>query len=80
MLKQRVITAVILLAILLPALFWRTPEPFAVVVLVLLAAGAWEWGRLNQLGQPASFACAAACRAHNVVPPQQRPSADAQRV
>jgi hypothetical protein len=28
MLKQRVITAVILLAILLPALFWRTPEPF----------------------------------------------------
>ncbi len=61
MLKQRVITAVILLAILLPALFWRTPEPFAVVVLVLLAAGAWEWGRLNQLGQPASFACAAAC-------------------
>ncbi len=61
MLKQRVITAVTLLAILLPALFWRTPEPFAVVVLVLLAAGAWEWGRLNQLGQPASFACAAAC-------------------
>lgn len=63
MLKQRVITAVILLAILLPALFWRTPEPFAVVVLVLLAAGAWEWGRLNQLGQPAAFACAAACLA-----------------
>jgi len=63
MLKQRVITAVILLAILLPALFWPTPAPFAVVVLVLLAAGAWEWGRLNQLPQPASFACAAACLA-----------------
>ena len=28
MLKQRIITAVVLLAILLPALFWRTPEPF----------------------------------------------------
>lgn len=63
MLKQRVITAVILLAILLPALFWPNPAPFAVVVLVLLAAGAWEWGRLNHLSQPASFACAAACLA-----------------
>ncbi|MFD0668550.1 phosphatidate cytidylyltransferase [Ramlibacter sp. MAHUQ-53] len=63
MLKQRVITAVILLAILLPALFWPTPLPFAAVVLVLLAAGAWEWGRLNQLSQPASLACAAACLA-----------------
>jgi phosphatidate cytidylyltransferase len=39
MLKQRVITAVVLLAILLPALFWRTPEPFLAVALVLIAAG-----------------------------------------
>ena len=29
MLKQRVITAVVLLAILLPALFWPSPVPFA---------------------------------------------------
>lgn len=63
MLKQRFITAVILLAILLPALFWPTPAPFAVVVLVLLAAGAWEWGRLNQRSQIASLGCAAACLA-----------------
>jgi len=47
MLKQRVITAVVLLAILLPALFWRSPEPFMAVTLVLMAAGGWEWGRLN---------------------------------
>lgn len=47
MLKQRVITAIVLLAILLPALFWRTPEPFLVITLVLIAAGGWEWGRLN---------------------------------
>jgi phosphatidate cytidylyltransferase len=59
MLKQRVITAVILLAILLPALFWRTPEPFLVVALVLIAAGGWEWGKLNQLGQGASLALGA---------------------
>ncbi|KAF1032520.1 MAG: hypothetical protein GAK34_03606 [Delftia tsuruhatensis] len=42
MLKQRVITALILMAILLPALFYHTGIPFAVVVLVLMAAGAWE--------------------------------------
>jgi len=56
MLKQRVITAVILLAILLPALFWRTPEPFLLITLVLIAAGGWEWGRLNGLGQGANIA------------------------
>ncbi|HVZ43069.1 MAG TPA: phosphatidate cytidylyltransferase [Ramlibacter sp.] len=58
MLKQRIITAIVLLAILLPALFWETPEPFMAVTLVLLTAAGWEWGRLNQLGSPASIACA----------------------
>ena len=56
MLKQRVITAVVLLAILLPALFWRTPEPFLFVTLVLMAAGGWEWGKLNGYPQGASIA------------------------
>jgi phosphatidate cytidylyltransferase len=49
MLKQRVITALVLLAILLPALFWKTPEPFLFIALVMIAAGGWEWGRLNGL-------------------------------
>jgi phosphatidate cytidylyltransferase len=61
MLKQRVITAVILLAILLPALFWPSPVPFATVTLLLIAAGAWEWGRLNGLGQGGSLVAAVAC-------------------
>ncbi|MCM2253722.1 MAG: phosphatidate cytidylyltransferase [Ramlibacter sp.] len=61
MLKQRVITAVVLLAILLPALFWSSPVPFAAVVVVLIGAAAWEWGRLNGLGQAGSLLCAAAC-------------------
>ena len=61
MLKQRIITAVLLLAVLLPALFWPSPLPFALVVLVLLAAGAWEWGRLNGLSQVGALACMAAC-------------------
>lgn len=59
MLKQRVITAIVLLAILLPALFWPTPTPFIAAVLVLLAAGTWEFGRLNGLSQAASVAAAA---------------------
>ena len=61
MLKQRVLTAVVLLAILLPALFYRTPVPFCVVALVLIAAGAWEWGRLNGCGQALSVLLALAC-------------------
>lgn len=61
MLKQRVITAVVLLAILLPALFWPSPVPFAVVIVVLIGAAAWEWGRLNGLGQAGALLCAAAC-------------------
>ena len=47
MLKQRVITAIVLLAVLLPALFYKTPLPFCALALVLIGAGAWEWGRLN---------------------------------
>ncbi|NMM09250.1 MAG: phosphatidate cytidylyltransferase [Polaromonas sp.] len=61
MLKQRVITAIVLLAILLPALFYKTPVPFCTVALLLIAAGAWEWGRLNTLGQFGSIGLALVC-------------------
>lgn len=49
MLKQRVITALVLLAVLLPALFASNSTAFHLIVLLLLTAGAWEWGRLNGL-------------------------------
>jgi phosphatidate cytidylyltransferase len=65
MLRQRVVTALILLAILLPALFYPSPTPFCLVALVMLAAAGWEWGRLNSLGGMGSvalaFVCAAMC-------------------
>ena len=61
MLKQRVITAIVLLAILLPALFYETPVPFNVLALVLIGAGAWEWGRLNQLGQTGALTLSGLC-------------------
>jgi phosphatidate cytidylyltransferase len=46
MLKTRVITALVLLAILLPILFLNNFMAFAVVTLVFFAAGAWESLRL----------------------------------
>ncbi|MEN9888635.1 MAG: Phosphatidate cytidylyltransferase [Pseudomonadota bacterium] len=47
MLKQRVITALVLLAIFLPALFSPDTRYFVALTLLLICAGAWEWGRLN---------------------------------
>ena len=68
MLKQRVITAVVLLALLLPALFAAAAWPFAVLTLLLIGAAGWEWARLNGgeglaavlLGVAVALACAAA--------------------
>ena len=65
MLKQRVITALVLLAILLPALFYPSPVPFTLVALLLIAAGGWEWARLNGYGPlsalGAGFVCVLLC-------------------
>ncbi len=67
MLKQRVITAILLLLVLLPALFASAPWPFAAFTLIFVSAGGWEWGRLNGAGAFASVALAllvaAACAA-----------------
>jgi phosphatidate cytidylyltransferase len=65
MLKQRIITALALLAVLLPALFYPRPEPFCAVALVLMVAGAWEWARINgssnRMAYAAALLCFAAC-------------------
>lgn len=50
MLKQRVITALLLVAVLLWSLAQSSLWPFAVMTLLLMAAAGWEWGRLNQAG------------------------------
>ena len=47
MLRQRVITAVLLLSILLPALFAADPLYVVVCTMALIVAAAWEWGRLS---------------------------------
>ena len=61
MLKQRVITAVLLLAILLPALFSPSPIPFCALALLLISAGGWEWGRLNGCGPKLSWLVGLIC-------------------
>jgi phosphatidate cytidylyltransferase len=52
MLKQRVITALVLLALLLPTLFVKPAWPFALLTLLGFSAAGWEWSRLN--GAPAA--------------------------
>ncbi|MFN3610482.1 phosphatidate cytidylyltransferase [Tepidimonas sp.] len=47
MLLQRVITAVALLLVLLPAMVYAGSLPFAAVTGVLMGAAGWEWSRLN---------------------------------
>jgi phosphatidate cytidylyltransferase len=60
MLRQRVITALILVGIMFAALAAPGPWPFALVTLGLLAAGAWEWGRLNGAAEAVAWALGAA--------------------
>ncbi|UZD53749.1 phosphatidate cytidylyltransferase [Caldimonas aquatica] len=60
MLKQRVITALVLLAILLPALLVPQVWPFALLSLAAVGAAAWEWGRLNGLSPGGSLGLGAA--------------------
>jgi phosphatidate cytidylyltransferase len=51
MLRQRIITALVLLAVLLPAVFSALTWPFAVLSLLMIGAAGWEWARLNGLPQ-----------------------------
>lgn len=61
MLKQRVITAIVMLAILLPTVFYPDPLAFGALAVVLIAAGAWEWARLNQCGPMTSLLVGGLC-------------------
>lgn len=63
MLKQRIITAVVLLLILIPAIVASNPLPFAALMLLAMGAAAWEWARLNGLKGAATYVVAAACLA-----------------
>ena len=56
MLRQRVITALVLVSLLLGSLTASGNGPFALLALLLIAAAGWEWGRLNQSGAAPALA------------------------
>ena len=49
MLRTRVITAIALLLVLLPALFYLSPSLWIVAVVAVLMTASWEWARLARL-------------------------------
>src|SRR5450830_795160 len=77
MLKTRIITALVLLAVLLPVLYIGNPIAFAVVVAVFFAAAIWETFRLFSPGSRNVLAVAAVWTAVFVyaffIVPQPRP-------
>jgi phosphatidate cytidylyltransferase len=67
MLRQRVITAFVLVALLLASLMSASRWPFSLLTLALMAAAGWEWGRLNQAPQLGALALGAGVAAGGVL-------------
>ena len=67
MLRQRIITALALVGLLLGALMLPSAWPFALLTLVLIAAAGWEWARLNQGAQAPALLLGAALAAAGLV-------------
>lgn len=61
MLWQRVVTAIALLLVLLPAMFYPSAVPLSALAIVFIAAAAWEWARLVGYGGAVSGLCAVVC-------------------
>lgn len=61
MLKQRVITALALLLVLIPAVLYPDPTLFLLLMLIFIAAAGWEWARMNQFAVPPSLLAALLC-------------------
>jgi len=63
MLKQRILTAIVLLALLIPSVLASDPLGFVILTAAFIGAGGWEWARLNSLSNRASLGSAAVCTA-----------------
>lgn len=80
MLKQRIITAIVLFAVVLACLFAPYDWPLAVLATLALSLAAWEWSRLNGFSGPPAvsigvvFGIACAIAALNDVPEVTKPS------
>jgi phosphatidate cytidylyltransferase len=58
MLWQRVVTAIVLLLVLLPAMFYPSAAPLTALAIVFIAAATWEWARLVGYRGAVPVACA----------------------
>jgi len=65
MLKQRIITAVLLLAVLIPAVWADDPLAFVLLTALMIGAAGWEWARLcawsHWPARASGVACALLC-------------------
>jgi phosphatidate cytidylyltransferase len=61
MLWQRVVTAIVLLLVLLPAMFYPSAQPLTALAIVFIAAAAWEWARLVGYKGAVPWLCAVVC-------------------
>ncbi len=65
MLKQRIITAVLLLAVLIPAVWADDPGAFVLLTALMMGAAGWEWARLcawsSWPARASGVACALLC-------------------
>jgi phosphatidate cytidylyltransferase len=73
MLKTRVITALALMALLLPSLFWLPQSGWALLIALFIGVAAWEWGALLGWGNTSRLllgvATAIVCAALSLVDP-----------
>ena len=60
MLKQRIITALVLVALFLGALFFLPIQWFALVTVAVILLGGWEWANLSNLNRALRFVFLAA--------------------
>jgi len=61
MLGQRIITALVLMLVLLPALLYPHALPLSLLALVFVACAAWEWARMNGLAANWALIFGAVC-------------------
>jgi len=61
MLKQRVVTALVLVTLLVFALRATSEVPFALLTMILMSAAAWEWSRISQCSSGVSLFAGLAC-------------------
>lgn len=59
MLKQRVLSAIVMIGLVLAALFWLPPLPFTLLLAAVIVAGMWEWAQFLGFKRPIARAMVA---------------------